>query len=230
MDERNRRVRERAAEGTLEERLAIRRGIYTAIGGIVDGFLARLDRDDFETATRRHAIDQRFGEGQVVLGEAIGKAFPQYARLARSRLGAIDQRSGYSVVPVREAEHTSRDPYRTIDYAIDDNEFDNAVASGFVESVVLSEALACYNEIVEMFHAGTADEVHELEDVRRRFQASYRDLVTLAELKAKGEPQELPPSPPQEPEPDPEWHEVVSSPSDVFERFLDFIWGIERPR
>lgn len=190
------------------------------VDALVDGFLARLENGGFQEATRRHLAGRRFDEAHAVYAEAIGVAFPQYARLAKSGLDgdALQlprrERNTADENRTRGEADTERDPYRVAPVGLDFDAEELADTRQTVEIVVLLESLDCYNEIVRMFYAGDADEVHELEGVRRQFQKRYRNLVTLEELKAAPRP-EPPPSPPRprpapviaplpEPEPAPE--------------------------
>lgn len=181
-------ARERAGDASLDERLAIRRGVYTMVDALVDGFLARLEQGGFAEATRRELAGRRFEAGHAVFAEAIAVAFPQYARLAKAsfdgRGGGLRERDGRD----RREGDTDFDPYRIEPTGFDFQDYELAETGQTVEIVVLLESLDCYNEIVRMFYEGSADEVHELEQVRRHFQKRYRDLVTLEELKAANRP------------------------------------------
>lgn len=173
------RAREALALGaaTHAQRLAIKRAVYKVVDSMVDGFLWRLQGGGFEPATRGQVLRKRFGRGQVVLERALVEAFPRYKALAGADVDKGVLRSRGDDVAARADRDTEVDSYRSINFEIADA--GTADTGLTVESVVLIEALALYNEIVDRFDRGAADEVQELEELRESFKARYRDLVSV---------------------------------------------------
>jgi hypothetical protein len=163
---------------TPEDRMAIKRAVYKVVDSIIEGVLFRMHTTEFEAATLNQVAERRFDRGQVVLEQALIEAFPRYADMAASD---VDSKVGFKStdrVRDREGDDTGSDPYRTIHYEVDTLE-PGPTADATVERVVLAEALAVYNEIVELFRRGLADEEHELEALRLEVRARYKDLVEV---------------------------------------------------
>jgi hypothetical protein len=194
------------SEASQAERLAIKRGVHKVVDSVVDGFIWHLNSHDFEPATPSQVVGRRFGRGQVVLEKALLAAFRRYAKLRDADVNRdlLDPTGGE--VASRDEADTVKDPYRTITYRAGSGERGEQGLT--VESVVLMEALSIYNEIVEMFHGGDADQVHELERIRAAFKARYRDLVEVETEDLSTERMEL------------------LQPRGVIETFLDWLEGV----
>ena len=176
--------------------MAIKRAVYKVVDSIIEGVLFRMSNTEFEPATLNQVAERRFGRGQVVLEQALLEAFPRYAEMATDE---VDSKAGFKTsdrVRDREGEDTTTDPYRSIHYEVDGLEPGHA-ADANVERVVLAEALSVYNEIVELYRRGLADQEHELEALRLTVRARYKDLllVETADLAIAGRQQRDAPGP-----------------------------------